>query len=610
MNFEHFATVLFVPTTLLLPLLTTTAAASPPIEPTPVALKGDLDGFRSELETKVVDGVQLVTLRLAADKPTPLPQLRLTFDFASVDIAGYWNPQQTLDKVNYYNAGFTSGASQAAPVLCYYDNGLRNRLTVAASDALTTLKFKCGLKEEDVRFYASVELFTEKTAPVREYILTLRLDCRAIPYHHALAGVRRWWEAMPAYHPAAVPDKAKRPMYSTWYSYHQMLDPDKIVEECRLARAFGCHAVIVDDGWQTNDSNRGYAYTGDWQPERLTAMRDFVDRVHNEDMSVLLWYSLPFMGEKADNFERFQGKYLYHWKATGAYVLDPRYPEVREFMIDTYEKALREWNLDGFKLDFIGWFKAYGDTKLTAEDGRDYASVGEATDRLMTDICQRLLKLKPDVMIEFRQPYVGPVMRKYGNMLRGVDCPNNAAANRNEIANLRLLSGETAVHSDMFIWHPGETLDAAALQILNVLFSVPQVSVRLTELPEAHQKMIAFWLNYWNDNRDILLEGDFFPGNPGANYPTLSTTKDGRQITVLYETPYAVQLGDRLTRIDVINATGNDYVTLDVSEEWSGCTTRLFDVAGQEIDSEQTNLSPGPHRFAVPPSGMLRIEQD
>ncbi|MFP4199622.1 MAG: hypothetical protein ACLFSO_08540 [Halanaerobium sp.] len=37
----------------------------------------------------------------------------------------------------------------------------------------------------------------------------------------------------------------------------------KIEKEAEQAKKFGCEAVIVDDGWQTEDSSRGYAYCGD-----------------------------------------------------------------------------------------------------------------------------------------------------------------------------------------------------------------------------------------------------------------------------------------------------------------------------------------------------------
>ena len=228
---------------------------------------------------------------------------------------------------------------------------------------------------------------------------------------------------MENYKPAYVPDDAKLPMYSTWYSFHQNLEVKEVIKECRLGKEIGLEAVIVDDGWQTMDNKRGYAYTGDWRPDRVGDMKAFVDSVHAVGMKFLLWYSLPFIGEKAKLYDQFVGKYLHHWESQGTWVLDPRYPEVREHIINTYEAALIDWGLDGFKLDFLGWFYADEKTDLTARNGRDFASVNEATDKLMTDIMERLRKLKPDIMIEFRQPYIGPLMRKYGNMFRAADCP-------------------------------------------------------------------------------------------------------------------------------------------------------------------------------------------
>lgn len=51
-----------------------------------------------------------------------------------------------------------------------------------------------------------------------------------------------------------------------------------------------------------------------------------------------------------------------------------------------------------------------------------------------------------------------------------------------EITNLRIMAQNTAVHSDMFIWRKEERVEDAALQILNILYSVPQLSVRLGEV--------------------------------------------------------------------------------------------------------------------------------
>ena len=52
-------------------------------------------------------------------------------------------------------------------------------------------------------------------------------------------------------------------------------------------------------------------------------------------------------------------------------------------------------------------------------------------------------------MIEFRQSYIGPAIRKYGNIFRAGDCPADILSNRIHTIDLRLTSGSTAVHSDM-----------------------------------------------------------------------------------------------------------------------------------------------------------------
>ena len=119
---------------------------------------------------------------------------------------------------------------------------------------------------------------------------TLGLDTRDLPYYETLSGVSRWWAGLPGHGPAGVPETARLPMYSTWYSFHQDLEPGRVEEQCRLAKELGCEAVIVDNGWQTTSNERGYAYTGDWEPapEKVPDMREHVDGVHALEMKFLL----------------------------------------------------------------------------------------------------------------------------------------------------------------------------------------------------------------------------------------------------------------------------------------------------------------------------------
>ncbi|NNK74932.1 MAG: alpha-galactosidase, partial [Maribacter sp.] len=309
--------------------------------------------------------------------------------------------------------------------------------------------------------------------------------------------------------------------------------------------------------------------------------------------------------EKSKAYDLMKGKFLRYWDGQGTYVLDPRYPEVRQFIIKTYIDATREWDLDGFKLDFIGRFNAGSDTDLTKANGRDYASVNEATDVLMTDLMKSLQDIKPDIMIEFRQPYVGPAMRKYGNMFRATDCPNLASVNRIRTSDLRLLSGTTAVHSDMLMWHYDEPVEVAALQMLNVMYSVPQISVRLEDIPEDHFKMIKFYTAYWLENRDVLLDGDFHAVSPLTNYPMLVGMKGDKKIATVFNDQIVEFELEKYTNVDVLNAKRSTHIIVVAKGETRKFEYVVSNCLGDEIKKETIDLSRGAHMFDVPSAGMI-----
>jgi alpha-galactosidase len=265
--------------------------------------------------------------------------------------------------------------------------------------------------------------------------------------------------------------------------------------------------------------------------------------------------------------------------------------------------------VDGFKLDFIERFIADEKTVLEATGGRDMASVNAATDRMMTDVLAELRKMKPDVMIEFRQPYIGPLIRKYGNMFRASDCPNSYLANRVKTVDLRLLSGTTAVHADMVMWHPGEPAEIAALQLANILFSVPQVSVRLQDVPADHAAMIRFYTQYWNDNRALFLDGDFQALFPAANYPIVVGRREGKRIFALHADMVARLDGPVSDVIEVVNGKNSRPVVLSAERDLSAHRYTIRDCQGRTVRSGVAALGQGLHEFDVPVSGVLTLER-
>lgn len=366
--------------------------------------------------------------------------------------------------------------------------------------------------------------------------------------------------------------------------------------------------LIVDDGWQTDDNRRGYAYCGDWEisKRRFPDMRAHVERIHRLGMKYLVWFSVPFVGDRSRNRERFRDKVLYRIPALETAVLDPRFPEVREFLISTYVKTLREWDIDGFKLDFIDSFRFEGEDPAIRENyaGRDFKSLPEAVNRLLSETRSRLERIRPGILIEFRQSYIGPAVRKYGNLFRAGDCPGDILSNRLSTIDLRLSSGNTAVHSDMLEWSARDTAENAALQLLNVIFSVPQISVRLAAIPEEHRNMLKFWLGFMRVHREVLLFGKLTPYHPELNYPLVVAETDAETVIAVYGAGTEVRVPGRPgTCCWIVNGSGADQLLLDLPLPAREAVR--FDATGRRISGAP--LAAGLSRIPFSKSGLLEL---
>ncbi len=322
-------------------------------------------------------------------------------------------------------------------------------------------------------------------------------------------------------------------------------------------------------------------------------------------MKYMVWYSVPFVGEESRNFARFKGKYLYINKSKRAGILDPRFPEVRSFLSELYAKALREWDIDGLKLDFIDNFRFDSKDPAVAENyaGRDIKSLPEAVDRLMKEIHAAVTSVKPDALVEFRQQYVGPGMRQYGNMFRAYDCPGDATANRCRIANLRLTSGKTAVHADMLMWNTEDAPESAARFVLSSIFGVVQYSMMLRTLPESHRKMIAHWVDFSQKHRDALLRGNFRPRRFSQMYPLIESENVAERIVAVYGNGTVADLGAMDRDIYLLNATTGEDVVVDFCCE--NAQAEAFDTFGASVG--MIHLKRGVQRIKMPKCGYLRI---
>lgn len=528
----------------------------------------------------------------------------ITWEEDQVDMYGFWSSKAGPDcclKPEWAMNKEESRTASGMPVICLYNKANRNRTTVALSDASNASVLKAGVVEENGKIRFTIDLFAAVCAKMENYQVIIRIDRRAVPFGDAVVCVREWWKKL-GLQCAYTPDTAKQPFYSAWYSFHQEIDQEEILAECRRAKEYGMETLIVDDGWQTGDNSRGYAYCGDWEicSSKIPDMKELVDGIHALGMKFMMWFSVPFVGVKSKNYDRYKGMYLYYNEQMQASVLDPRFRQVRDFLIDIYYNYVKEYGWDGLKLDFIDSF-CLTEESSTEYDKMDCISLEEGVIRLLCEVSTKLTQLNPEFMFEFRQSYVGPVVGKFGNIFRVSDCPSDAIWNRIGSLNLRLTSGNTAVHSDMLMWNKEDTVEAVAYQLLGVLFAVPQISVRLDTISEEQRKLLKSHLAFWKAHRNTLLEGKLEVSGVDTGYISAAARKDGECITVLYQQIVAKQQPDCVHYL--YNAAGVEgtYVEADFD-----CFYEIFNVFGEKCG--EGNISTGISKINVPVCGSVKMK--
>ena len=567
----------------------------------------DAGGWAFDVRCEKAEGADEVVVRLSAQKDAQPPVVEASFAMPQIRMNHVWTDGSTDGNRlgPDWRAWQWSDIAHGQPLACLHDGENANRLTMACSEVLRKVEWRLALREENCMVVGGFRFFTAPEAPIRDYEVRIRLDAREVFWSDAVQDAAAWIARAAALPPCRVPEAAFDPLYSTWYQFHQNVFAKDIEEECALAAAAGMKTVILDDGWQTDDTNRGYAFCGDWKvsPRRFPDMAAHVKRVHDLGMKYMVWYSVPFVGEKSANWARFKGKYL--GESHGASVLDPRFPEVRKFLVDTYVAAMKDWDLDGFKLDFIDSFAFRGKDPTLADNyaGRDIRSLPVAIDTLMKEVHAALAAIKPDVLVEFRQRYTGPAIRQFGNMMRATDCPGDRQLNRQRIANLRLTCGGAAVHADMLEWQASDTPEGAALPIISAIFGTVQYSMMLRELPESHREVIRHWLAFSQEHRDTLLKGRFRAHNPELLCPVLVAESETERIVGTYSANIVAPCGAPDRTVFVLNGTGVDSFVLDFDGE--DAMAEAFDTFGASVG--MIHLKRGVQRIKMPKCGYLRI---
>ena len=550
------------------------------------------------------DGVSLYKVRFDWEKECCPKKIVLTYSFPCVDMYGLWDPLSRVRHIVPSWVGESIAESRVAsgmPLKAIFSKKGDNAYLMTVSDVKSPISIKFGGSHQTACIEAIVSFFTALTGPFSSYEALIRIDERRIPFVDAIKSARGWFDSL-GYKCAYVPEYAKKPMYSTWYAYTQSVTAKETLKQCKKAAKLGMKTVIVDDGWQTPLANGTYDRCGDWEPARskFPNMEKFVEQIHALGMKVMLWYSVPFVGWYAKKYKEFEGMYLNDVPGCNCSVLDPRYKKVREYLVNTYVDAAKKWKLDGFKLDFIDRFRTNG--KVTPE--MDFVAVEDAVECLLSEIHDGLTKINPEMLLEFRQPYYGPVVGAYGNMFRVWDCPLDGVTNKTWSTNLRLVMPDSAVHSDMIYWHKEETPEGISAQLFGTLFAVPQISTRFDLITKEHEGLIKNYLSFWNEHSDTLCDGDFKVRFTENGFSCLESTLNGEKIA-LASAGTSFEIGEGIDKAYLFNITDENSIILKIRNA-KKYDYEVFDCKGARVNRKRL-VRNTVSEIEVPFGGMLKV---
>lgn len=530
-----------------------------------------------------------------------------TLAFPIEQIAYFWHPtkQYNLKLPMLWEEAIVTKSNYSMPIYSFLSQSGKNRLTIVISEISSPVEVMTGVHEESASIFFEIRI---AKSVLKNAELKLYLSNETQLFSNAVKQARDWLYQVNDIQPRKKLHESYQMVFSSWYAFHQNVNAEKLENELAYFNQYHLNTLILDDGWQTNDSNRGYQYAGDWQfaVEKFPNIKNHVQKFQDLDCHYLLWLSLPYIGKKSNHWAEFKDMFLYIDEAQGAGVLDPRFSKVRQYIIQQVVNLVKLTGIDGLKLDFIDVFYKRKSDIFSIE--RDIQNLEKAIEFLFSELLQEFASIQSHLMIEFREDYFGPVMNQFANIIRAKDCPNDFVTNRISIAKLRLLCPTAAIHSDMLMWHHDDTVEYAALQIENCIFGIPQISVQLSQLNFKHQKMLTFWTEYLTKNANLLNNGEYFALNPQHQFNLQLITNCYKTIIACYEENLMIDLSEiETSKIDIINATENNHIYLYSSNNLA-IQFQSLNCMGN-VESEFNKNIIGILRVDVSSAGMIKITE-
>ena len=502
-------------------------------------------------------------VRIRVHNPSGKPlldgTLSMRWELPVVDMHGmlYFPPSpEDMGRLPFWTGHMGSSANSSLPFFMLYHRSSHNRFAFGMLNQVPETQFDFEMSEltASYTFQFRCPITAGHNGAWEESFYLSQAD---LPWPEIVSQYTSFVDGAWPQERLKVPAEAFNPVFCTWTAIHHAVDQAWVLENARLAAGLGFKTWITDDGWFTEKASfADYRYSGDWQPS-LNKFPDFaghVRQVQEMGFKYLLWVA-PFMvGQESAAAKTYAHLLQKPIERLHFANLTPWKHESGQIIASLLEDRMNEYNLDGFKLDFID---AVRPEDKPAE--ADFRTAGEGIYTILSEAVDRLSRIKPGVLIEFRNSYTNLASRRYANLYRASDVPVNFSLNRWQVAMERLLTPDRAVVLDPALWHPHDTDENVAVTLINTIVSVPMVSVDLQKYPQPHLDLIRYWIGFYREHLDTLVHGEFRPEFLRGFLPVIRFTGPNERIIGVYE-DYPIRIDEGPSPLWILNASSRPYI--------------------------------------------------
>jgi alpha-galactosidase len=574
-----------------------------------IHIEGVLTPFEATIDIQE-QGLQkyILNIYLHATYAAAPPSFNVSVKFPKDKINQIWN-SKTWSNKSFFTLPSYDRAAAGFSIISGLTLNDQNQITFTCKDAYKAKFVSSNIREENDSIVFSLGFFEDNPplSNLQDYQAEVLVDFRNIHFSKAIYDASSWFLSDDFKMGVASVDTTNIPAFSTWYPMHRNIPLENITKELDSLRTFNFKSVLVDDGWQALVNMKvdtAYSY----EQNSYKTMNIFKQKCMDMKLPLYLWYSIPFMGGNPVVLKKFEGKYIRYRAPRQMYVLDPRYAEVRKYLVSTYANFLSVWQFDGYWFDFLKGFYPKEGALIEQDGGRDFVSIELAVDTLYADMEARLKTIKPNIFMGQKFPVVGPNLVSYQSFLTGFVGVENCQVVREKMVNNRLLYGKYTPFMEVVAFNPKEQPEDVARKLQSVLFGNPYVSFYITTMPTEVKQTIRFWLNYWKSNYQVIFEGEFEPMQVSHFYPVVKVENEQKSIYMLYE-DHTINLPLTLSStIDVINSKITPGIQFQLSKSGLEYHYEIFNCKGVSTENGVTkSKSKNSLDFVVPTGGFIRI---